>query len=61
MPEEESKTFARTEYFRMDKLGVYNLRVLPIAPSKDGSIDRKSYEYPVHQLLLEIEKPRLGK
>lgn len=58
--QEESKTFARTEYFRMDKLGVYNLRVLPIAPNKDGSIDRKSYEYPVHQLLLEIEKPSSG-
>ncbi len=57
---EESKSFARTEYFRMDKLGTYNLRILPIAPNKDGSADRKSYEYPVHQLLLEIEKPNNG-
>lgn len=57
---EESKGFAKTEYFRMDKLGVYNLRILPIAPNKDGSADRKSYEYPVHQLLLEIEKPTSG-
>ncbi|MCE8595677.1 hypothetical protein [Bacteroides fragilis] len=54
---EENKTFAKTEFFRMDKSGTYRLRILPLAPSPDGQIERKSYQYPVHQLILEIEKP----
>lgn len=53
----ENKAFARTEYFRMDKLGVYRLRILPIAPDNEGRATRPGYEYPVHQMLLEIEKP----
>lgn len=57
---EENKAFAKTEFFKMDKLGTYKLRILPVAPSADGNIDRKSYEYPVHQMLLEIEKPSSG-
>lgn len=57
---EENKTFAKTDYFRMDKFGVYRLRVLPIAPSTDGTATRSGYEYPVHQLLLEIERPASG-
>jgi hypothetical protein len=58
--EEESKVFQKTEYFRMDRFGVYRLRILPVAPNRDGSIDRKSYEYPVHQLSLELERPAGG-
>lgn len=58
--QEENKAFARTEFFRMDKLGVYRLRVMPIAPTSDGVLDRPGYEYPVHQLLLELEKPSSG-
>lgn len=57
---EENKSFTKTEFFRMDKLGVYRLRVLPVAPNADGSAGRRSYEFPVHQLLLEIEKPSTG-
>ena len=57
---EENRTFAKTEYFRMDKFGVYRLRVLPIAPNTDGTAARPGYEYPVHQLLLEIERPASG-
>ncbi|WP_185154005.1 hypothetical protein [Dysgonomonas sp. ZJ709] len=57
---EENKSFQKTDFLRMDKLGVYRLRVLPLAPNKDGSIDRKSYEYPVYQMLLELEKPSTG-
>lgn len=59
--QEENKAFARTEFFRMDKLGVYRLRVMPIAPSTDGVLTRPGYEFPVHQLLLELEKPSTGK
>lgn len=57
---EENKTFSKTEYFRMDKLGVYRLRILPIAPNPDGTSDRRTYEYPVRQLLMELEKPTTG-
>jgi hypothetical protein len=58
--EDESKMYRKTEFFRLDRLGVYRLRILPIAPNRDGSIDRKSYEYPLHQLALEIERPSNG-
>lgn len=57
---EENKSFAKTEFFRMDKLGTYRLRILPIAPNRDGTSDRRSYEYPVRQLLMELEKPITG-
>lgn len=57
---EENKSFVKTEFFRLDKLGVYRLRILPIAPSPGAEIERKGYEYPVHQLLMEIEKPSTG-
>lgn len=57
---EENKAFARTEFFRMDKFGTYRLRILPLAPNPDGTAPRPGYEYPVHQLLLELEKPSKG-
>lgn len=57
---EENKSFAKAEFFRMDKLGVYRLRILPIAPNRDGTNDRRSYEYPVRQLLMELEKTVTG-
>lgn len=57
---EENKAFAKTEFFRMDKCGVYRLRILPLAPNPDGTAPRPGYEYPVHQLLLELEKPSKG-
>ena len=55
---EENKSFNKTEFFRMDKLGTYNLRMLPIAPNQDGSLDRKSYEYPCRSLLVELTNPK---
>lgn len=57
---EENKSFTRTEFFRFDKLGVYRLRVLPIAPSKEDAVERKGYEFPVRQLLMELERPSNG-
>lgn len=54
---EESKSFSKTEFFRMDKLGTYRLRILPIAPNRDGKCDRQGYEYPVRQFLMELVKP----
>lgn len=58
--QEENRAFARTEFFRMDKFGVYRLRLLPLAPNADGTAARPGYEVPVHQLLLELEKPTTG-
>lgn len=57
---EENKSFAKTEFFRFDKFGMYRLRVLPIAPSKADVVERKGYEYPVHQFLMELERPAGG-
>lgn len=54
---EENKSFVKTEFIKMDKFGTYTFRILPIAPKADGTIDRKSYEYPIHQLLMKIQKP----
>ena len=55
---EESKTFQKTEFFRMDKLGIYRLRLLPIAPDQSGKVDRKSYEYPCRSFLMELINPK---
>jgi hypothetical protein len=57
---EENKLFQKTEFFRLDKFGVYRLRILPVAPNPDGTADRKSYEFPVRQMLMELEKPSTG-
>ena len=57
---EENKSFAKTEFFKMDKFGTYRLRVLPIAPSRDNTASRMGYEYPVRQLLMELIKPGGG-
>lgn len=54
---EENKSFSKTEFFRMGKLGTYNLRLLPIAPNSDGTLDRKSYEYPCRSMLMELVNP----
>ncbi len=55
---EENKSFAKTEFFRFDRLGTYRLRVLPIAPSRTDTVERRGYEYPVRQLLMELQRPR---
>ncbi len=57
---EESISFNKTEFFRMDKFGTYRLRVMPLAPNADGTLDRKSFRIPVHHLLMELEKPSTG-
>lgn len=63
--EEKAKQEAgapRVERFRIGEDGEYSIRILPLAPvfDEDGKIlpmDRKGYEYPVHQLFLAIEVP----
>ena len=50
----------KVERFRMGEDGAYSVRILPLAPSFDdqGNIvpmDRKGYEYPVHQMFLKIK------
>ena len=34
---EENKGFSKTEFFKMDKLGTYRLRILPASPSAAAS------------------------
>ena len=54
---EENKSFCKTEFFRMEKLGTYNLRILPLAPERNGTLNRKGYEIPTRNFLLELQKP----
>lgn len=59
--QEESRSFAKTEFFRFDKLGTYRIRILPIAPDvQEGTVGRRGYEYPVRQLLMELQRPNSG-
>lgn len=61
--EEKAKLEAgapKVERFRIGEDGEYSIRVLPLAPSfdEDGNVlpmDRKGYEYPIHQLFLAID------
>lgn len=63
--EEKAKQEAGTpkvERFRIGEDGEYTLRILPLAPvfDEDGNVkpmERKGYEYPLHQLFLPIESP----
>lgn len=63
--EEKAKQEAgtpRVERFRIGEDGEYAIRILPLAPSldQDGNVmpmQRKGYEYPLHQLFLSIDTP----
>lgn len=63
--EEKAKQEAgapKVDRFRMGEDGEYSLRVLPLAPSFDNEgnilpMDRKGYEYAVHQFFLGIKVP----
>lgn len=58
---EESKSFAKTKHFRLDAVGTYSVRILPLAPVKqpDGSyiLERKGYEYPTKTQVLKLDNP----
>lgn len=63
--EEKAKQEAgspRVERFRIGEDGEYSIRILPLAPNFDESgnilpMERKGYEYPVHQFFLGIKVP----
>lgn len=63
--EEKAKQEAgkpKVDRFRMGEDGDYSIRVLPLAPEIDSEgnalpMDRKGYEYPLHQLFLGIMLP----
>lgn len=57
---EENRSFAKTEFFRFDKLGTYRIRILPLAPAPQEGVERRGYEHPVHQLLMELQRPDGG-
>lgn len=58
---DENKSFAKTKHFRMDSVGTYSVRILPLAPTKqpDGTyqLERKGYEYPTKTQLLKLVNP----
>ena len=52
----------RIDRFRTTQDGEYNIRILPLAPviNEDGTaqpMERKGYEYPIHQQFLKIAIP----
>ena len=63
--EEKVKAEAGTpkvERFRIGEDGEYSIRVLPLAPNFDAEgnvlpMDRKGYEYTIHQLFISIKAP----
>lgn len=63
--EEKAKVEAgrpKVERFRIGEDGEYPIRILPLAPNFDSQgnvlpMDRKGYEYPVHQFFLGINLP----
>lgn len=63
--EEKAKQEAgkpKVERFRIGEDGDYTIRVLPLAPTLDENgnalpMERKGYEYPIHQLFLGINLP----
>ena len=63
--EEKAKSEAgapKVERFRIGEDGEYPIRILPLAPSFDAEgnilpMDRKGYEYAVHQFFLTIKVP----
>lgn len=59
---EESKGFQRTKHFRIDAVGTYPVRILPIAPTLqpngEYTLDRKGYEYPIKTQVLRIDNPK---
>lgn len=63
--EEKAKQEAgapKVERFRIGEDGEYSIRILPLAPSFDSEgnilpMDRKGYEYAVHQFFLGIKVP----
>lgn len=63
--EEKAKQEAgkpKVERFRIGEDGEYTIRILPLAPSIDDEgnalpMERKGYEYPIHQLFLGINLP----
>ena len=58
---DENKSFAKIPHFRMDSVGTYSIRILPLAPTQqpDGTwkLERKGYEYPTKTQLLKIINP----
>ncbi|WP_347223091.1 hypothetical protein [Bacteroides congonensis] len=58
---DESQSFQRTKHFRIDSVGTYPVRILPLAPTKqsDGNyvLDRKGYEYPIKTQVLKLDNP----
>lgn len=58
--QEENRAFARTEFFRMDKFGVYRLRVLPIAPNAVEHLHALAMSSPYTSCCLSWRSPAMA-
>lgn len=62
----QTESSARAKYLRLSKDGIYNVRILPLAPviDADGKVlplERKGYEYPVKEYLCKINTGKIDK
>lgn len=62
----QDESSVRTNFLRLDKDGIYNVRLLPLAPVIDASgnvlpLTRKGYEYPSKEYLCKIKTGKYDK
>lgn len=62
----QAESSTRAQYLRLSKDGIYNVRILPLAPVIDaeGNIlppDRKGYEYPAKEYFCKIKTGKFDK
>lgn len=62
----QAESSTRAQYLRLSKDGIYNVRILPLAPviDADGNVippERKGYEYPSKEYVCKINTGKLDK
>lgn len=62
----QSESSVRAQYLRLSKDGIYNVRILPLAPviNAEGKVlplERKGYEYPVKEYVCKIKTGKVDK
>lgn len=62
----QSESSTRAQYLRLSKDGIYNVRILPLAPviDADGNVlplERKGYEYPSKEYVCKIKTGKFDK
>lgn len=62
----QSESSNRAQFLRLSKDGIYNVRILPLAPVIDAQgnvlpLERKGYEYPIKEYMLKIKTGKFDK